>query len=142
MLPYLVAVLQHFLFGDFVEAFLPILWPVSQVRFGLGWGLLSTEGLMLELLGLALLPVVAYYARDLGRLVSKDRGNLLFILPVLIILSSNTYLGLGFGPSPPFYFSIIQAGFMVSLLAPLVRGVSGLKTTSSSLDRVSRTEIS
>lgn len=130
MLPYLVAVLQHFLFGDFVEAFLPILWPISQVSFGLGWGLLSTEGLMLELLGFALLPVVAYYARDLGKLVSKDPGNVLFILPVLIILSSNTYLGLGFGPNPPFYFSIIQTGFMVSLLLPLVRGLSGLKTAS------------
>jgi hypothetical protein len=58
-IPYFVAVTQHILLGDLVVGRTEILWPITDVRLGLGLSLLSPVTLALEAIGFALMVVLA-----------------------------------------------------------------------------------
>jgi membrane-bound metal-dependent hydrolase YbcI (DUF457 family) len=63
-IPYFVAVTQHILLGDLVVGRTNILWPLSDVRPGLGLSLLSPVTIALEAIGLALLVLLAIRAKE------------------------------------------------------------------------------
>jgi len=80
-LPYFVAVTQHILFGDLVVGSTPILWPLLDLKLGLGLSILSPANLMLEGIGLALFVIIIVFGRE-RQLLEPVRSGLLALLVI------------------------------------------------------------
>ena len=89
--PYFVAVIQHFAFGDFVMGKVMMFWPFSSARVGLGFGMVSVVDVVLETGGLILAAGLMIYFGDLKRLFSVEKRNFYMILPLLALLVSALY---------------------------------------------------
>ena len=61
VIPYFVAVVQHFAFGDFVVGEVMLFWPFSSSFFGFDIAMLSLFDVALETVGLLLAAGVAYF---------------------------------------------------------------------------------
>ena len=92
--PYFVAVIQHFAFGDFLMGKVMIFWPFSSKFFGLGFGMPSVIDVALETAGLILTIGILIYVGDLRRLFSVDKRNVLMVIPLLALLVSAVFFGL------------------------------------------------
>jgi membrane-bound metal-dependent hydrolase YbcI (DUF457 family) len=86
--PYFVAVVQHFAFGDLLMGKVMIFWPFSSAQVGLGFAMPSLIDVTLELTGLILALAIIIYSKDLKRLFSVDKNNILMLLPLLAIVTS------------------------------------------------------
>ena len=98
--PYLVAVVQHFAFEDFLFGTVMILWPFSQSFFGFNIPMASTLDVALETTGLLLAAGVSYFNGDLKRLLSVDSTNFLMFLPFLALLASMLYFAVDWTATP------------------------------------------
>jgi len=88
VVPYLVAVLQHFLFGDFLLGEVMLFWPVDLSFFGLNNSMFSVFDVILEIAGLLLAFGIMYFNGDLKRLVSVSFDNLIMFFPLLALVAS------------------------------------------------------
>jgi hypothetical protein len=88
VIPYFVAVLQHFVFGDFVVGVVMLFWPFSFSFFGFDYAMMSVFDVGLEVLGLFLALGIAYFDGDLRRLVSVDKRNVFMFFPFLAVVAS------------------------------------------------------
>ncbi|MDQ1279713.1 MAG: hypothetical protein QG670_975 [Thermoproteota archaeon] len=87
-LPYFAAVVQHFLFGDFLVGSVMVLWPFSSLLLGLNVSMSSLLDVIIETVGLALAAIVSYHSGDLRFILSVDIHNMLMMLPLMALLSS------------------------------------------------------
>jgi len=87
-IPYLVAVVQHFAFGDFLVGEVMLFWPFSSSYFGFNNVMISVFNVGLETAGLLLATGIAFFNGDLKRLFSVDRNNVLMFLPFLALVAS------------------------------------------------------
>ena len=92
-IPYFVAVIQHFAFGDFLMGKVMIFWPLNSNFVGLGFGMPSVVDVALEAGGLVLAVAILIYVGDLKRLFSVDKRNALMVLPLLALLVSAAFFG-------------------------------------------------
>ncbi len=87
--PYFVAVAQHILLGDLIVGKSSVLWPLMDLRLGLGLSILSPISLAMEGAGLAIFAAMIF--RN-GELFSQKSRILPFaaIIPIalFVILSS------------------------------------------------------
>jgi len=88
VVPYLVAVVQHFAFGDFFVGKVMLFWPFSPSYFGFYNTLFSVFDVALETGGLLLALGIMYFNGDLKRLLSVDTRNIPLFLPLLALLTS------------------------------------------------------
>ena len=86
--PYFVAVVQHFAFGDLLMGKVMIFWPFSKAQVGFGFAMPSLIDVTLELAGLALALGIIVYSGDLKRLFSVDKTNILMLLPLSVLAAS------------------------------------------------------
>ena len=86
--PYFVAVVQHFAFGDLLMGKVMIFWPFSSARVGFGIPMPSLIDVTLEIAGLALALGILVNSGDLKRLFSVDKNNILMLLPLLALATS------------------------------------------------------
>ena len=86
--PYLVAVVQHFAFGDLLVGDVMILWPFSRSNFGFNYAMPSVPDVALETAGLMLAAGITYFSGDVRRLLSADAGNLSMYFPFTALLAS------------------------------------------------------
>ena len=86
--PYLVAVLQHFTFGDLFVAGVMLFWPFSSSFFGFDNAMLSVFDVALEIVGLLLAFGVMYFNGDLKRLVSVSLDKVFMVVPLLALTLS------------------------------------------------------
>ena len=86
--PYFVAVVQHFAFGDFFVGEVMLFWPFSSSYFGFNIAMISVFDVALETVGLLLAVGIAYFNGDLKRLVSVDLDNVPMVLPLLALVAS------------------------------------------------------
>lgn len=91
VLPYFVALLQHFVFGDFLVGDVMLFWPFDFSFLGFNSTMLSSLDAGLEITGLVLAIVVLYYRNDLKGLVSVNLKNVLMVFPLLALVSSMIY---------------------------------------------------
>ena len=91
MVPYLVAVLSHFAFGDFLVGEVMLFWPFDFSYFGFNSTMFSVFDVVLEFAGLLLAFGLLYYRFDLNRLVSVNLGNVFMGFPLLALVSSMVY---------------------------------------------------
>ncbi len=88
VVPYLVAVLQHFAFGDLFVVGVMLFWPFSSSFFGFDNAMLSVFDVALEIVGLLLAFGVMYFNGDLKRLVSVSLDNVFMVVPLLALTLS------------------------------------------------------
>jgi len=88
VVPYLVAVVQHFAFGDFLVGNVMLFWPFSLSYFGFTNAMTSVFDVALETSGLLLAAGIMYFNGDLKRLLSVDMRNIPMFLPLLALLTS------------------------------------------------------
>jgi len=126
-LPYLISVLQHPLFGDFITANYKILLPFSYSGYGIGLDMLSPISLSLEVLGFLAFVTCAYFTKDLMSLFSMNSTDLLSLLPAAAMLVSIVFvLGRrGWGYVSP-DFEATQALFLLLLLYSFFTEVFGI----------------
>ncbi len=93
-LPYFVAASQHILIGDLIVGRTNILWPVVDLRIGLGFPILSPLNLLLEAAGLVLLVAVVVLGKDRSYLADRKKSAALALMVVIpfatfVILASS-----------------------------------------------------
>lgn len=93
-LPYFVAASQHILIGDIIVGRTNILWPVADLRIGLGFPILSPLNLLLEAAGLVLLVAVVVLGKERSHLAGRKKSAVLALLVVIpfatfVILASS-----------------------------------------------------
>ena len=86
--PYFVAVVQHFAFGDLLMGKVTIFWPFSKAQVGFGFPMPSLIDVSLEIGGLLLALGIMVYSKDIKRLFSVDKRNILMLLPLLALAAS------------------------------------------------------
>ena len=92
--PYFVAASQHLLIGDLIVGRTNILWPVADLRIGLGFPILSPLNLFLEAAGLVLFVAVLVLGKDRSYLADRKKSAVLVVLVVMplaafVILASS-----------------------------------------------------
>ena len=90
-IPYFVAVVQHFAFGDLLMDKVMLFWPFNSSLVGFNFGMPSLIDVILETAGLLLFLGILVYIGDLKRLFSVEKRNILMILPLLALLVSALY---------------------------------------------------
>ena len=88
LIPYYVAVGQHFVFGDFFVGKVMLFWPFSPSYFGFHITMPSVLDVALEIAGLLLAAAIVYFSGYLKRLLSLDAQNSLMLLPFVALLTS------------------------------------------------------
>jgi hypothetical protein len=86
--PYFVAVVQHFAFGDFLMGQVALFWPFGSSFVGLKFGMPSIMDVALEIGGLLAAAAIIILNGDLKRLLSVNKNNVLMLFPLLILLAS------------------------------------------------------
>jgi len=87
-IPYFVAVVQHFAFGDLLMDKVLLFWPFNSSFVGFNFGMPSLIDVILETAGLLLFLGIIVYVGDLKRLFSVEKRNIFMILPLLALLAS------------------------------------------------------
>jgi hypothetical protein len=85
VVPYIVSIIQHIVFGDFIVNVTPWFWPWKSM-FGLGFDLFSMVNITIETLGLILFVTYSYTNGDLRLILSKEKGTLISLLPILSLM--------------------------------------------------------
>jgi hypothetical protein len=99
-IPYFVAVVQHFAFGDFIFGKVMILWPFSLSYFGFDIAMPSLPDVVLETFGLLLAAGIILFNGDLRRLLSVDNRNKLMLLPLLSLVASMLFFAVDWSIVP------------------------------------------
>jgi membrane-bound metal-dependent hydrolase YbcI (DUF457 family) len=118
-LPYLIAMIQHPLFGDFIANRYKSLLPFSNRGYGFRLGLTSPISLSIEVLGFLSFLTFAYIAKDLMPLFLRKPVNLLSSLPAAAMLASFVTV---YAPAD---FEVFQALFLLLLISSSSMGVVG-----------------
>jgi len=80
--PYFAALVQHILIGDLIVNRTTVFWPFGP-EFGLGFRLFSIENILLETASLIVFLLWANLGSDRRIFLSKDRRNILSVLPLV-----------------------------------------------------------
>jgi len=92
VIPYFVAVVQHFAFGDFFVGKVMLFWPFSPLYLGFKLTMPSILGVTLEIAGLLLATRIIYFNGDLKRLLTVDTHNTPMFFPLFALLTSMLFL--------------------------------------------------
>jgi hypothetical protein len=114
--PYFVAVISHFVFGDLLIGQVALFWPLTQSFFGFSFTMSSLIDIGLESAGLLLAAGIIIYNGDLRRTLSVDKRNLLMALPLLAIVISGLYFATGW-PSLNFFVADVLSSKLLIVLA-------------------------
>ena len=120
VVPYLVAVLQHFAFGDFVVGAVMLFWPFSLSYFGFSAAMMSVFDVALEIGGLLLAVGVMFFNGDLRRLLSVEKSNVLMVFPLLALVSSMLFFDVDVPIIPLVAHLLVSPVFAAIVLAHIV----------------------
>jgi hypothetical protein len=120
VVPYLVAVLQHFAFGDFFVEGVMLFWPFSSSFFGFDNAMLSVFDVFLETAGLLLAFGIMYYNGDLKRLLSVRLDNVWMVFPLLALVSSMLFFAVDVPIIPLVAHLLVSPVFAAIVLAHIV----------------------
>ena len=134
VVPYFLAVVQHFAFGDLLVGEVMLFWPFSSSYFGFNAAMLSVFDVGLEITGLLLVAGVMYFNGDLKRLLSVNVRNVLMFVPLLALVSSMLFFAVDVPISPLVYhilssrlLTTIFFGHIVLVVFLVVYTVQGLR---------------
>lgn len=93
-LPYFVAVVQHFAFGDILMGKVMIFWPFNRSYIGFGFAMPSTFDVAMETAGLLIAAAIIIYSGDLRRTLAVEKRNTLMALPLMAIIISGLFFAI------------------------------------------------
>ncbi len=126
-LPYLVAVIQHIMVGDIIVGKTRILWPLGY-ELGLGYSITSSVNITIEMMGIAIMLVLA---RSDGMLAVR-RSNIFSIVIIVLVLGSLFYLLMPLSISKLIvsenipYIVALHVVYSAVLSIPFIQGVRGI----------------
>ena len=115
-IPYFVAVISHFIFGDLLIGQVALFWPLHQSFIGFNFTMSSLTDIAIESVGLLLAAGIIIYNGDLKRTLSVDKHNLLMALPLLAIIVSGLFFSTRW-PSLNFFIADILSSKLLIVLA-------------------------
>jgi membrane-bound metal-dependent hydrolase YbcI (DUF457 family) len=127
-IPYFIAFASHSLIGDFFIGGVELLWPFSQVKYGLtAMSVFSPINVLLEMMLFIAAMFVLYRNGDWKVFFSKNQSNLLFIIPLFTVLLPTM---IGFPFSAPLILTepILSTAHMIYLL---LFSIAVIKTLAS-----------
>jgi hypothetical protein len=134
--PYLISVLQHFVFGDFIAGGPMLFWPFSSSSFGFGIAMTSIYNVLVEIGGFLLAVVFMYFREDLRRLLSLESRNILMSVPLLALLASMLFFAVDWSIFPliayvgssPLLSTVVlgHSALVVILIASTAQGIRGI----------------
>jgi len=136
VIPYLVAVVQHFAFGDFFVGDVMLFWPFNLSYFGFNTAMISVFDVALETGGLLLAAGVMYFNGDLKRLLSVDVRNVLMFFPFLALVTSMLFFAVDVPIIPLVAHIWLSPVFATIVLAHIVLVVFLAVSTAQGLRRV------
>lgn len=95
-IPYFVALVQHFAFGDLLMGKVMVFWPLNSSFVGFNFQMPSAVDTLLETLGLVLFLVILICSGDLKRFFSVRKSNLLMVVPALALIISAVFFAAHF----------------------------------------------
>jgi hypothetical protein len=114
-IPYLVAVISHFIFGDLLIGQVALFWPLNQSFIGFNFTMSSLTDIALESAGLLLALGIIIYNRDLRRILSVDKRNLLMALPLLAIVVSGLFFATRWPSLNSFVADVLSSKLLIVL---------------------------
>ena len=114
-IPYFVAVISHFIFGDLLIGQVALFWPLNQSFIGFNFTMSSLTDIALESAGLLLALGIVIYNRDLRRILSVDKRNLLMALPLLAIVVSGLFFATRWPSLNSFVADVLSSKLLVVL---------------------------
>lgn len=85
--PYLLALAQHTLIGDFLLGGpFQLLWPVSTQNYGIGMSITSQLGQALELAAFLVAIAMMIATRDLAAFMKPRKSNLILAVPAFTVI--------------------------------------------------------
>ena len=86
-IPYLLAVVQHPLIGDFFAGGrIQLLWPITTHQYGMEIGIKSLQNIANEWLAFIALVVIFVVSKDYLKIFDKNPSNLILIIPILAVV--------------------------------------------------------
>lgn len=99
-LPYLIALIQHSLIGDyFTGGGIQLLWPLTTEHFGVGPNVESQAGVAVEWAIFVTSLILMIKTNDISTFFQSHKSNLLLIIPALSLFFP-TFLGLPLSVPP------------------------------------------
>ncbi|MEM3697160.1 MAG: metal-dependent hydrolase [Candidatus Bathyarchaeia archaeon] len=84
--PYLAALLQHSLLGDFITGNVQLFWPLTTQLYGTGMDIESLANIIAEWTMLMAMLIGMLKARDLQLLLKPNNSNIILVIPTLTVL--------------------------------------------------------
>lgn len=85
--PYSLALLQHVLIGDLLTGEgIQLFWPITQTWYGLGVPMESLTNILVEWLSFLTAFAIMFATKDIQKLLSASRFNLLLLVPLVTVL--------------------------------------------------------
>ncbi len=94
VVPYIFAIAQHSLIGDFFGGGIQLLWPISKAWIGFEIPLSILTDVTLELLFFAASLLLMLWTKDLYLMLKPDQHNLLLIVPAATTILPLLRLGM------------------------------------------------
>jgi len=85
-LPYLIALIQHSLVGDYITGQTQLLWPVTTQSYGTGIDIVSQTNVTIELLVFLASTAIMVKTRDATTLLQPHKSNLTLFIPTFTVL--------------------------------------------------------
>ena len=123
LIPYYVAVGQHFVFGDFFVGKVMLFWPFSPSYFGFHITMPSILDVALEIAGLLLAAAIFYFSGDLKRLFSLDAQNSFMLVPFVALLTSMLFYAVDWPLIPLIGYIVSSHLFTTLVLAHILLAI-------------------
>ena len=149
-IPYFVAVVQHFAFGDLLMGRgVMIFWPFNSSLVGFNIGMPSLIDVAFEVAGLLLALGIIVYCGDLKRLFSIDKSNIFMLLPLLALLASALFFASHWSSVNLFASYLLSSNLLTALAighlilftflaVSTLQGLRALRTKKTHRDSVSK----
>ncbi|MEM2779698.1 MAG: metal-dependent hydrolase [Candidatus Bathyarchaeia archaeon] len=85
-LPYLVALIQHSLIGDFITGKTQLFWPLTAQSFGTAINIESLTNITVEWLTFLIMFTEMLRTKDLHTLLKPNHTNIILAVPTLTVL--------------------------------------------------------
>jgi len=85
-IPYLVALTQHSLIGDYIVGQTQLLWPITAQPYGIGLDIMSQTNVTLELSVFLASITMMLGTKDVAMLLQSHSSNLILSIPTCTVL--------------------------------------------------------
>ena len=124
-IPYFLALVQHFLIGDYLTGGSQLLWPVSTQLYGIGLQITSRTNIIIEWTAFSISTIVMIKTKDIHRFFQAHATNILLAIPTFTVLLPAL---LGFPLNVPLWLIPPHLFYVILFSASIVIALTGRQT--------------